>query len=170
MKYIKGNLIKLAKEGHFDVIVHGCNCLHIMGAGIAAQIAKEFPEAFDADGKTEIGSREKLGSYSMARIPSKHVALISISEERGLAIDPKYLTVVNAYTQYGLGSRYNECPTDYEAVRLVFRSIAKDFAGKKVGIPKIGCGLGGGDWSIVEQIINEECPELDITCVEYENV
>lgn len=170
MKYVSGDLIEIAKAGHYDVIVHGCNCLHIMGGGIAAQIAKEFPEAFDADGKTEIGSREKLGSYSMARIPSKHIMLISITEERGLALDAKFLTVVNAYTQYDLGSRYNRCPTDYDAVRLVFRSIAKDFAGQKIGIPKIGCGLGGGDWEIVEKIITEECPDLDITCVEYNHV
>ena len=31
MKTIKGNLITMAKEGKFDVIVHGCNCYHVMG-------------------------------------------------------------------------------------------------------------------------------------------
>jgi len=39
---IKGNLITLAKKGEFDVIVHGCNCLNVMGAGIAKQIKKTF--------------------------------------------------------------------------------------------------------------------------------
>ena len=38
MKIISGNLITLALEGHFDVIVHGCNCFGVMGAGIAAQM------------------------------------------------------------------------------------------------------------------------------------
>jgi O-acetyl-ADP-ribose deacetylase (regulator of RNase III) len=168
VKYIKGDLIKLAKEWRFDVIVHGCNCLHTMGAGIAAQIAKEFPEAYEADKKTEYKSKRKLGTYSFARIPHEHIVTLSLSAERGLTLDPKFLTIVNAYTQYDLGSRYNPAPVDYDAIRSVFRSIAKDFAGLIVGIPKIGCGLAGGDWETVEEIINEECPDLDITCVEYE--
>ena len=42
MKIISGNLITLALEGHFDVIVHGCNCFGVMGAGIAAQMQTHF--------------------------------------------------------------------------------------------------------------------------------
>jgi O-acetyl-ADP-ribose deacetylase (regulator of RNase III) len=32
ISYIDGDLIKLAKEGKFDVIAHGCNCHSTMGA------------------------------------------------------------------------------------------------------------------------------------------
>lgn len=39
---IEGDLITLAKQGKFDVITHGCNCLSNMGAGIAPQMAKAF--------------------------------------------------------------------------------------------------------------------------------
>ena len=39
---LEGDLIKLAKEGRFDVITHGCNCMCTMGAGIAPQMAKAF--------------------------------------------------------------------------------------------------------------------------------
>ena len=35
MNIVKGDLIKSAKEGQFDVIIHGCNCFNTMGAGIA---------------------------------------------------------------------------------------------------------------------------------------
>jgi O-acetyl-ADP-ribose deacetylase (regulator of RNase III) len=49
MKTTKGNLIHLAKAGHFDVIVHGCNCFCAMGKGIARSIKLEFPEAYAAD-------------------------------------------------------------------------------------------------------------------------
>ena len=68
MKTIKGDLIKLALDGRFDVIIHGCNCYCTMGAGIAKAIKNIFPEAYDADCKTEKGSKPKLGSYSSARI------------------------------------------------------------------------------------------------------
>ena len=33
MRTIEGDLIGLAKAGHFDVIVHGCNCHNTMGRG-----------------------------------------------------------------------------------------------------------------------------------------
>jgi len=33
----------------------------------------------------------------------------------------------------------------------------------KVGLPKIGAGLGGGDWSIISKIIEEELGEFDVT-------
>lgn len=148
MKYIKGDLIELSKAGHFDVIVHGCNCFHTMGAGIAAQIAKEFPEAYEADKKTVYGASDKLGTYSAAKIEN--------------------LTIVNAYTQHKLGSRYNSQPADYMAIQHVFAKISRDFVGKKLGIPKIGCGLGGAKWCCVERIIDEQCPDMDITCVEYD--
>ena len=39
---IEGDLIALAKQGKFDVITHGCNCMSNMGAGIAPQMAKAF--------------------------------------------------------------------------------------------------------------------------------
>lgn len=33
MKYILGNLIQLADQGNFDVIIHGCNAFTTMGGG-----------------------------------------------------------------------------------------------------------------------------------------
>lgn len=167
MKHVKGDLIQMAKNGQFDVIVHGCNCFHTMGGGISAQIKRHFPAAYESDLETGFKDAGKLGTYSMAKIPLEHVCMLSLSEQRGLSIDPKYIIVVNAYTQYDFGSYINGCPTDYNAIRSVFRSIAKDFEGLRVGIPAIGCGLGGGDWGRVSAIIDEECQNLDITYVEF---
>ena len=49
MKQRTGDLIDLAADGEFDVIVHGCNCECIMGGGIAKQIKMSFPPAYKAD-------------------------------------------------------------------------------------------------------------------------
>lgn len=46
MNIVKGNLVRLAKKGHFDVIAHGCNCFCKQKAGIASQIMKEFNTGF----------------------------------------------------------------------------------------------------------------------------
>ena len=44
MKYqeIKGDIIKEALSGKYDVVGHGCNCFCVMGAGLAPQMAEAF--------------------------------------------------------------------------------------------------------------------------------
>jgi O-acetyl-ADP-ribose deacetylase (regulator of RNase III) len=68
MTVITGDLLKLALEGRFDVIVHGCNCQCAMGKGIALSIKNEFPEAYQADQQTSKGGRAKLGTITFATI------------------------------------------------------------------------------------------------------
>lgn len=133
-----GNLIDKALNLEFDVIIHGCNCQCTMGAGIAKTIRQKFPEAYAADLQTTAGDRAKLGTISYAEV----------------WIDQKKLTVINAYTQFewrGPGIK-----VDYGAVRSAFQSIKKQFTGLRMGYPKIGAGLAGGDWQVISQIIDEE--------------
>ena len=64
IKYIEGDLIKLAQSGAFEVIGHCCNCYNTMGAGIAPQIKKAFQEAYAVDCETIAGDETKLGTIS----------------------------------------------------------------------------------------------------------
>ncbi|RYD20572.1 MAG: hypothetical protein EOP88_14530 [Verrucomicrobiaceae bacterium] len=98
MKTVAGDLIQLAKNGEFDLIVHGCNCMCTMGAGVAKGI--------------------KAG-------------------------------------------------VDYSAIRSCFQWIRQNHGAKRVGLPKIGAGLAGGDWSKIATIIDEETPGMDVTLVEF---
>ena len=145
MNTIEGNLIELAKDGKFDVIIHGCNCFNVMGAGIAKQIKNSFPEAYQADLETKKGDDKKLGTYTSANVNN--------------------LTIVNAYTQYnyGLGQRN----VDYNAVRKIFRLIKHNFRDKRIAYPKIGAGLGGGNWKTIKSIIEEELENTNHTLVIY---
>lgn len=146
MKSVKGNLITMSKEGKFNIMVHGCNCHCAMGAGIAAQIKREFPAAYKADCATKKGDKKKLGTYSQAKINET-------------------LTVINAYTQYDFGGgRVN---ANYRAIRECFAALKTEYGNKGLtfGIPLIGCGLAGGDWKIVKEIIEEEMKDEDLTLV-----
>ncbi|HUV50462.1 MAG TPA: hypothetical protein VMW78_05525 [Anaerolineae bacterium] len=70
MRIIKGDLLKLAIDKEFDIIIHGCNCYCTMGAGIAKAIRDTFPEAWDADSKTGKGSLNKLETMRYRGHPS----------------------------------------------------------------------------------------------------
>jgi len=150
---VEGNLITMALNGDFDVIIHGCNCFCTMASGIAGQISQRLPAAREADKLTEKGDKSKLGNYSAADCMGDH---------------ENHFIVVNAYTQYryGLDKRH----TDYTAVRDVMRRIKKDFSGQRIGYPMIGAFRGGGDWEIIKGIINEELAGEHHTFVRFKNV
>lgn len=160
MKYIKGDLITLAKQGEFDIIVHGCNCFNAMGKGIALSIKNNFPEAYSADCKTIKGDRYKLGTYTSARIERK---------------DGSSFTVINAYTQYTYWDRGIPVLFEYDAFQevldllkgtdTVFNAIGET---KRWGFPLIGCGLAGGDKEIVLNMIATSLEGRDVTVVEFE--
>jgi len=138
-KSIKGNLITLAKEGEFDVIVHGQNCLHSWGNGIVKELGRSFPEAKRADKATPFKDKKKLGTYSQAKVTLK---------------SGKELIIVNAYTQYDFGQK--KVHLNYRALEEVFNLIARDFPDKTIAYPKIGAGRAGGDWKKISTIIDEK--------------
>ncbi len=149
MKIIKGNLITLALDGHFDVIVHGCNCFCTMGAGIARAIQDEFPEAYAADLATIKGDRNKLGDFSFATVKRNE----------------HEITIVNGYTQYQFHGK--SLLVDYDAVQRLFQKVKQQFIGKRIGYPKIGAGLAGGDWEKISQIIDHELAGENHSLVVY---
>ena len=151
---LKGNLINLAEAGHFDVIVHGCNCFHTMGAGIAKELSNRYPQVLKADIDYTIkGDRSKLGGYT-------YVEIVTASGHKFI--------VVNAYTQYYYGRpKKGTGPiVDYSALETAFRTIAKNYKHLRIGYPRIGAGLAGGSWLIIEAIINKELTN----CVYHELV
>ncbi|MFW5886416.1 MAG: phosphatase [Bacteroidota bacterium] len=133
-KYRNSDLINLAENGYFDVIIHGCNCFHTMGAGIALALSKKYPEIRTADKTTTYGDKSKLGNFT--------------SYDNGKFI------IINGYTQYGFGE--NKSQVNYDAIKKLFQKIKLIFHGKKIGYPKIGAGLAGGDWNIISSIIDKE--------------
>ncbi len=149
MNVIKGDLVQLGMEGKFDVIIHGCNCFCTMGAGIAKSIRDNFPEAYQADLKTDMGDKGKLGTYSSAQVNKQEARL----------------TIVNGYTQYDFSGE--NVLVDYSAIRDLFSKIKKDFKDQRIGYPKIGAGLAKGDWQVISGIISEELKGEDHTLVEF---
>lgn len=157
---VEGDLIELAKLGEFDVIAHGCNCFVTMGAGIAPKMAKAFQaDSADIDYDCELRANkefhraEKLGN----------IVHYSPNKDFGMKNIPEKLNVVNAYTQYEFGG--DVPPLDYEALTLCLRKMNYQFSGKHIGLPQIGCGLAGGNWDLVKDIIQSELKDCNVTVV-----
>ena len=158
---VQGDLVKMALDGNFDVIVHGCNCFNTMGAGIARNIAKTFPSAYKVDQETRVGSYNKLGTYTYS--------VAFVTDATGKQIP---LTVINAYTQYNYGG--GKDLFEYTAFDLILQKLEYNYPLCKFGFPYIGMGLAGGDSKKIMKSLNKFAKNMklgggSVTLVEYKS-
>lgn len=146
IKHIDGDLVRDAEQ--YDVILHGCNCFNTMGAGIALQMKTKFPKAYEVDCATKAGDINKLGTITKTTDTNP--------------------IIVNCYSQYDFrGRRIGSMDLDYNALKSALGLVKKEFTGKKIGMPRIGAQLAGGDWNIIIRIIEEIFEGEDVTIVTY---
>lgn len=138
---IVNELINKNPQVHY-VLIHGCNCFNTMGSGLAARIAKLYPEAKKVDEVTAPADRSKLGTIS-------HVTI------------NQNLSIANVYTQYHYGRDPNTVYLNYDALRNGLKMVTYTFpeeldGGVCILYPEeIGCGLAGGDINEVTEIIDD---------------
>lgn len=158
MKIVDADLIEMASVGRFHIIVHGCNCFHTMGSGLALAIKNKWPSVYEADCATPKGSRAKLGTISSAQVMVPTLFGSHIM-----------LRVVNAYTQFGYGHpRDGVNHFDPEALRSALTLVdRKAVPGQRIGLPYIGAGRGGGNEAEIEHIIRQTLAQHEVTLVRY---
>jgi O-acetyl-ADP-ribose deacetylase (regulator of RNase III) len=131
---IQGNIFDCTQ----DIIVHQTNCLGVMGTGLALQVKQKYPKVFNA-----------YYHYCKTTQAKDLLGTTLICE----ADDGKY--IANLFGQFNYGDGLQ---TDYDSFKTALQEI-HDFAkenGLSVALPyKIGCGLGGGDWDVILDIITQ---------------
>lgn len=148
IKEVNGNLLTYSG---IQVIAHQTNCLGVMGAGIAKQIKNLWPNVFEeykSYCKDPDDPHKLLGKCQIVHIESdKYVA--------NLFGEYSFCESVAPYEEGGKPRH-----TDYDALkealhRLHTWMVLNDK--ETVGVPYcIGCGLAGGSWSIVHQMLVDE--------------
>lgn len=120
-------------------ICHQVNCRGVMGAGLAKQVKEKWPAVY-----------QQYKENCNAMFPEDLLGLndfIPINDT---------VCIVNMYAQDKYGK--DACYTNYKAFRECLTRIARQ-ADKKTDIIrfpyKIGCGLAGGDWNIIQKLIYE---------------
>jgi O-acetyl-ADP-ribose deacetylase (regulator of RNase III) len=128
IEYRKGDLL----ETDITYILHGCNAMGVMGSGVAAAIRRKYPKAYIDYMDIYNSHGLTLGSVSMSDQPDGKV-------------------ILNAITQPTVGR--TGVHVSYWAVANVFQRLNVLIRDKQVALPMIGAGLGGGDWNVIEAII-----------------
>lgn len=130
--YVNGDLL----EDKYTIFCHQVNCCKVMNGGIAKQIREKYPEVY------RVYKNRENPSIGM-------IDWITTNDNR---------VCINMYAQqnYGYGLRY----TNYIAFSkcLVELALSLILVSEDVIVAfpyKIGCGLGGGDWTVISALIED---------------
>jgi len=150
IRFVQGDLLR----GDVDVIAHQVNCQGVMGSGVARQVRELYPEAYHEYCRL-------VSQYQDCAKLLGTTQLVACRDANGQSIQ-----IANLFGQCSFG-RDGRQYTDYDALHRCLRTL-KNFADatefKRIGIPyHMGCGLGGGDWDTVSQIIQQELDGCDVT-------
>lgn len=126
--------------------VNTVNCVGVMGAGLALEFKKRFPENFLAyrkackQGIVQPGRMFicEVDGYAIINFPTKR-------HWRDLYSNPQYI-------KDGL---------------VDLRRALHDYQITSVAVPALGCGLGGLDWPTVRREIEEALADLDARVVVF---
>lgn len=145
LKYVSGDLITFIRnelligEG-MHYFAHGANCRGQMGGGVAAALARTFPEVLRADKTFWVPFGEaRLGKASMADLSSG-------------------VKVFNLYSQLDGGPCFSGEALASALADVRARGVCR------LTIPKIGAGIGGGNWEDIAEILQASGLKFKVVC------
>jgi len=132
--YKIGDLLKASEI----VLVHGVNSRGKFASGVAKVIRGAYPEVYDNYMLTYKTGKLKLGEI--------------------FPVFTENCIIINGVTQefYGYDDKIY---CDYNAIRSCMKKaniFCKENGINAIAMPKIGAGLGGGDFTVISAIIEEE--------------
>ena len=148
--YLKGDATSPQVKGH-KVIAHICNNRGSWGAGFVMAISKKWSSP-------EIEYRKWIETKTATL---GEIQLIPVEDE---------IVIVNMIAQNGFVNFLNPVAVRYESLKeclnkLAYRIKANDVS---VHMPRIGCGIAGGKWELIEPIIKETLCKNDIQVYIYD--
>ena len=154
IKYIKGDATAPKQDGN-KIIVHVCNDIGGWGRGFVLALSAKWKDP-ETNYRDWANSKEnfELGAIQPVKVEND-------------------LWVINMIGQRDTKlAKDGTPPIRYEAVQLGINKVAR-FAlenNASVHMPRIGCGLAGGDWNQIEPILLDELSskEIDVTVYDFE--
>jgi O-acetyl-ADP-ribose deacetylase (regulator of RNase III) len=136
-------------EGNLPALAHGCNIVGVMGAGVAAQMRQRWPSMYGVYHSMCVADNFRLGEVFMWE-----------------ALDDG-VTIFNLATQPMPGPTASKTAIAISLTRMV--ELARYLNIAEIGMPWIGCGIGGLRKSDLEEILSyfESDRSITLVVVEY---
>ncbi len=149
--YHVGDATSPSTKGN-KIIAHICNDQGAWGKGFVLALSRRWRQPAKAF-KTWFREKSEFGLGT--------VQLVQVEPD---------VWVANMVAQHGLRAQKGVPPIRYEALEKCLEKVAvkaKEL-GATVHMPRIGCGLAGGDWSSIEPIIVDALCEQEIEVTIYD--
>lgn len=157
IEYRTGNVIDAALASDRNIILaHVVNDLGVMGAGVALEIANRWSWVCD-----------EYVAFQTAHTSTGDL----LGEIQFVDVEYPRLTVCNMFAQRGVRSASNRRPLDYLLLERCLRELGActiESPDWEIWMPRIGCGLAGGEWSVVESLIDTTLGKLGVTTVVFD--
>jgi O-acetyl-ADP-ribose deacetylase (regulator of RNase III) len=151
--YLEGDATNPKEVKGNKILVHCCNNLGLMGAGIAKTIRDKWPDIYK-----QYKEWSKEPDFGLGK-----VQLLKADND---------LVIGNMIGQEGIGFTNGKPPIRYDAIDSCLKRVAevikKQHSVISVIAPKFGAGLAGGDWSEIEKLIIKNLCEQDIPVYIYD--
>jgi O-acetyl-ADP-ribose deacetylase (regulator of RNase III) len=142
-RFIKGDLFRHAG---LDALAHGCNCAGAMGKGIAVEFKARYPRMYE-----EYKRRCTAGTFKPG----------DVFEWR-----EGELTIFNLGTQATWRTKATLPAIEAAVSEMVRLGAEHEIA--RIGLPRIGAGLGGLRWDDVRALIARIGGETPVELVVFE--
>lgn len=153
--YVIGDATKPQGDGP-KILCHICNDDGGWGKGFVIAISKRWkqPEAMYRQwfrGRNENGFA--LGAVQFIQVEGD-------------------LWIANMIGQHKRGITKAGPPIRYDAVATCLDHVAAKALelGASLHMPRIGCGLAGGEWSVIEKLLSEHCVRAGLSITVYDFV
>lgn len=143
INFVDGNIFSRLSTNKTTYICQQVNCKGVMGAGLAMQICIQWPVVYQRYLEFCYGNDgNKLGTY------------------QEVLVEPK-LYVVNLFGQSSFGRDKRQ--TNYAALGTALFRAMKEHPNATFRVPYgLGCGLAGGNWVTVLNLIEEAANAWDV--------
>lgn len=149
MKTLEQDITTL--DGINTVIAHVCNDIGMWGAGVSGAIGKKWPiaEIRFHQWYFHRNDPEGLREYNLPPFSLGNISYATLNSDNRFY-------ACNMLAQRGVRSHKNLVPLNMDALEDCLFKLAQDCreSGLSVAMPKIGAGLGGGDWNEISVLIN----------------
>lgn len=149
IKHIEGNILDSPED---QIIIQQVNCANAMGKGVAKAIYEKYP--FVKEQYHQCCNGTFLSKHGPKKKPEELLGDVFMARAEGY--QRRVLNIFGQLSFWKYGSK-KTCLTDYKAFQKALDEIATYFAGCHVtfAVPYgIGCGLAGGDWAVVSNMID----------------
>lgn len=156
--YLTGDATDPQVPGN-KIIAHVCNDIGGWGRGFVLSLSRKWPQP-----------EQSYRRWYQEQDNAEEWPPMKLGQTIFVPVQPD-IYVANMVGQHGVLTKDDGTPPiRYGAVEECLRDVekfARDFDHASVHMPRIGCGLAGGEWSEVEAIINRVFIDTEVYVYDF---